>query len=92
MMHEHDNLKGTRGGDRDRIPRTLSIKTIVIVMEVAAKHEPAKDYKKLALSRQWKNQALAANSQKPTSERRLLFIISFKDTYIYYYICTNILA
>ena len=42
IMHEHDNLKGTRGEDRDRIPRTLSSKAIVIVMEVAAKLEPAK--------------------------------------------------
>jgi len=42
IMHEHDNLKGTRGGDRDSIPRTLSSKTIVMVMEVAAKLEPAK--------------------------------------------------
>jgi hypothetical protein len=49
IMHEHDNLKGTRGEDRDRIPRTLSSKTIVIVMEVAAKLEPAKDYKRLTL-------------------------------------------
>jgi hypothetical protein len=50
IMQEHDNLKGTRGEDRDRIPRTLSSKAIVIVMEVAAKLEPAKDYKRLALS------------------------------------------
>jgi hypothetical protein len=50
IMHEHDNLKGTRGEDRDSIPRTLSSKTVVIVVEVAAKHEPAKDYKRLALS------------------------------------------
>jgi len=49
IMHEHDNLKGTRGGNRDSIPRTLSSKTIVIVVEVAAKLEPAKDYKILAL-------------------------------------------
>jgi len=42
IMHEHDNLKGTRGGNRDSIPITLSSKTIVIVMEVAAKLEPAK--------------------------------------------------
>jgi len=42
IMHEHDNLKGTRGGDRDRIPRTLSSKTVVIVMEVSAKLEPQK--------------------------------------------------
>ena len=42
IMHEQDNLEGTRGGDRDRIPRTLSSKTVVIVMEVAAKLEPAK--------------------------------------------------
>jgi len=42
IMHEHDNQKGTRGGDRDSIPRMLSSKTIVIVMEVAAKLEPAK--------------------------------------------------
>ena len=42
IMHEHDNLKGTCGEDRDSIPRTLSSKTIVIVMEVAAKLEPAK--------------------------------------------------
>jgi len=42
IMHEHDNLKGTHGGDWDRIPRTLSSKTVVIVMEVAAKLEPAK--------------------------------------------------
>jgi len=46
IMHEHDNLKGTRGGDRDRIPRTLSSKTIVIVSGMAAKLELAKDYKK----------------------------------------------
>jgi hypothetical protein len=47
-------------------------------MEVAAKLEPANDYKRLALSpRQMKEQALAANSQKPTSERRPLFIIEF---------------
>jgi hypothetical protein len=46
IMHEHDNLKGTRGGDWDRIPRTLSSKAIVMVMEVAAKLEPEKDYKK----------------------------------------------
>jgi hypothetical protein len=60
---------------------------------MAAKLEPAKDYKILALSpRQWKKQALAATSQKPTSERRLLFIIEFYDTYTYYYIYTNILA
>ena len=49
IMHEHDNLKGTRGEDQDRIPRTLSNKTIVIVMEVAAKLEAVKDYKRLAL-------------------------------------------
>jgi len=48
IMHEHDNLKGTRGEDRDRIPRTLSSKTFVMVIEVVAKLEPAKDYKKLA--------------------------------------------
>jgi len=42
IMHEHDNLKGTRGGDRDSIPRTLSSKPIVIVMKEAAKLEPAK--------------------------------------------------
>jgi hypothetical protein len=35
------------------------------------------DYKTITLSRQWKEQALAANSQKPTSERRPLFIIVF---------------
>jgi len=50
IMHEHDNLEGTRGGTRDSIPITLSSKTIVIVVEVAAKPEPAKDYKKLTLS------------------------------------------
>jgi len=32
IMHEHDNLKGTHGEDRDRIPRTLSSKTIVMVI------------------------------------------------------------
>ena len=77
-MHAHDNQKGTRGEDRDSIPRTLSSKTIVIVVEVAAKHEPVKNYKRLTLfPDNEKNQALAANSQKPTSERRPLFIISF---------------
>jgi len=50
IMHDHDNLKGTRGEDRDRVPRTLSSKTVVMVMEVAAKLEPAKDYKRLTLS------------------------------------------
>jgi hypothetical protein len=42
IMHEHENLKGTLGGDQDRIPRMLSSKTVVIVIEVAAKLEPAK--------------------------------------------------
>jgi len=54
-MYEHDNHKGTRGEDRDGIPRTLSSNTVVIVSGTAAKLEPAKDYKKLTLSRQWKN-------------------------------------
>jgi hypothetical protein len=35
------------------------------------------DYKRITLRKQWKEQALAANSQKPTSERRPLFIIEF---------------
>ena len=35
------------------------------------------DYKKITSSRQWREQALAANSQKATSERRPLFIIEF---------------
>jgi len=42
VMHEHDNLEGIRGGCRDRIPQTLSSKTVDIVIEVAAKLEPAK--------------------------------------------------
>jgi len=46
IMHEHDNLKGTRGGDRDSIPRKLSSNSVVIVSGMAAKLEPAKDYKK----------------------------------------------
>jgi len=35
------------------------------------------DYKKDHIALAMKEQALAANSQKPTSERRLLFIIVF---------------
>jgi hypothetical protein len=35
------------------------------------------DNKKITLSQAMKEQALAANSQKPTSERRPLFIIVF---------------
>jgi len=61
ITHAHDNQRelvvslGTVSWDK------LSNKSVVIVMEVAAKLEPAKDYKRLALSpRQWKNQALAA--------------------------------
>jgi len=46
IMLEHDNLKGTRGEDRDSIPRTLSSKTIVMVSGMGAKLEPATDYKK----------------------------------------------
>jgi hypothetical protein len=39
----------------------LSSNSVVIVRGMAAKLEPAKDYKRLALSpQQWKNQALAA--------------------------------
>jgi hypothetical protein len=54
IMHEHDNLKGTRGDNQAGIPGTLSSNAVVIVVEVAAKHEPAKDYKRLTLFRQWK--------------------------------------
>jgi len=75
IMHEHDNLKGTRGGDWDRVPRTLSSNTIVIVMKVAAKHEQRKTIKNSHCPRQMKEQALAANSQK-TYQR--------KNTFIYY--------
>jgi hypothetical protein len=50
IMHEHDNQEGTRGGNRDGIPGTLSSNTVDIVMEVAAKLEPAKNYKRLTLS------------------------------------------
>jgi len=77
IMHEHDNLGelvaylGTVFRDK------LSDKYIVMVMEVAAKPEPAKDYKKTQIVQAMKEQALAANSQKPTSERRPLSIIEF---------------
>jgi hypothetical protein len=44
---------------------------------MAAKLEPAKDYKKTDIVQAMKEQALAANSQKPTSGRKPLFIIVF---------------
>jgi hypothetical protein len=56
-----------------------------MVSGTAAKLEPAKDYIRTHIvPEQWKNQALAANSQKPTSERRSLFIIEFL-WYLYLY-------
>jgi len=86
IMHEHDNLKGNLWRRPGQNPEdAIKQKTIVIVMEVAAKLEPAKDYKRLALSpRQWKNQALAVNSQIPTSGEDLYLLLSFYDTYIYH--------
>jgi hypothetical protein len=55
----------------------LSSNSVVMVSGMAAKLEPAKDYKKTHIVRAMEEQALAANSQKPTSERRPLFIIVF---------------
>ena len=42
IMHVHDNLEGICGLSGTVSRRTLSSKTIVIVMEVAAKLEPVK--------------------------------------------------
>jgi hypothetical protein len=79
IMHEHDNLRGTRGDNRAGIPRTLSSNTVVIVMGVAAKLEPAKDYKRLALSpRQWEEpSSRAIHSQTITSEEHLKILLRF---------------
>ena len=55
-------------------------------MEVAAKLEPVKNYKELTFFRRWKEQALAANSQKYLpAEEDLYLLLSFYDTYIYTY-------
>jgi hypothetical protein len=55
----------------------LSSNSVVIVRGMAAKLEPAKDYKILALSpRQWKNQALAAIHSQT---------LPVKNTLKYYY-------
>jgi hypothetical protein len=55
----------------------LSSNSVVMVSGMAVKLEPAKDYKKTDIVRAMEEHALAANSQKPTSERRPLFIIVF---------------
>jgi len=54
-MYEHDNHRELVAKTGFGSPRTLSSNTVVIVSGTAAKLEPAKDYKKLTLSRQWKN-------------------------------------
>ena len=80
IMHEHDNLEGTRGRIRDRIPAdAIKQKTVVIVREVAAKLEPAKDYKRLALSpRQWEEPSSSSNPQSDiTSEEHLKILLRF---------------
>ena len=80
IMHEHNNLKGTRGRNRDGNPMdAVKQNTIVIVAEVAAKHEPVKDYKRLALSpRQWEEPSSSSNPQSDiTSEEHLKILLRF---------------
>jgi len=77
IMHEHDNLKGTRGGDQDRIPRTLSSNTIVIVSGLAAKLEPLKTIKRLTLSPTMKRTSSSSEQSDTYQRRRPLFIIEF---------------
>jgi len=73
-MHEHDNLKGTRGEDRDSIPRTLSSKTIVIVSGTAAKLEPLRTIKDSHYSG---NKRTSSSSEQSDTYQR-------KKTFIYY--------
>jgi hypothetical protein len=51
-MHAHDNVKGTCGEFQDSFRDKLSNNSVVVVMEVVAKVEPAKDSEELALSPQ----------------------------------------
>jgi hypothetical protein len=50
IMHAHDNLEGTRGLTGTVFRDKLSSKSLVKVSGTAAKLEPAKDYKRFALS------------------------------------------
>jgi hypothetical protein len=50
IMHAHDNLEGIRASSGTVFRDKLSSNSVVIVSRTAAKLEPAKDYKRLALS------------------------------------------